>query len=168
MAPTTPSDAPAAPRQRARAGERDARHGARALALQGLYGWLVAGGEAEAIGRQLLTEEQAAKVDAALFRDLLGGTVAAAEELRADIAPLIDRPVSVLSPIEHGLLLMGAFELKYHPEVPYRVCINEAIELAKQFGGTDGYRYVNGVLDKLAPRLRGPEVAAARAAPEHG
>jgi N utilization substance protein B len=145
--------------------EHGARHHARALALQGLYGWLVAGGDADAIGTQLLTVEQLAKIDVPFFRETLAGTVRAAEELRTDFAPLIDRPVGALSPIEHGVLLIGAFELKYRPEIPYRVCINEAIELAKSFGGTDGFRYVNGVLDKLAQRLRGVEIESARAAP---
>jgi len=152
-----------------RAGDKPADHGvrhhARALALQGLYGWLLAGGDADVIGTQLLTVEQLARVDVPFFRETLAGTIGAAEELRAEFATLIDRPVAALSPIEHGVLLMGAFELKYRPEIPYRVCINEAIELTKSFGGTDGFRYVNGVLDKLAQRLRGIEVEAARAAP---
>jgi N utilization substance protein B len=133
------------------------RHHARALALQGLYGWLLAGGEADAIGSQLLTAEQLAKVDADFFREVLAGTIGAAEELRACFVDLVDRPVASLSPVEHALLLMGAFELRYHPEIPYRVTINEAVELAKSFGGTDGYRYVNGVLDKLAAKLRPAE-----------
>jgi N utilization substance protein B len=148
--PSTASE-PARSAARPRGGER--RH-ARSLALQGLYGWLVAGGDAGTIGTQLLTEEQAAKVDVAYFREVLGGTIGAAEELRAQFADLVDRPVEALSPVEHGILLLGAFELRYRPEIPYRVTINEAIELAKSFGGTDGFRYVNGVLDKLAARLR--------------
>lgn len=149
----------AAPRRpRARTPERGERYHTRALALQGLYGWLLAGGDAGAIGTQLLTTEQLAKVDAVFFREVLGGTIAAADELRAEIAGLVDRPVAALSPVEHALLLMGAYELKYRPEIPYRVAINEAIELAKSFGGTDGFRYVNGVLDKLAARLRSVEI----------
>jgi N utilization substance protein B len=131
-----------------------ARHNARALALQGLYGWLVGGGDAAAIAGHLLTPEQLARVDETYFRELLGGTIGAAEELRARFAGLLDRPIAQLSPIEHGLLLLGAFELSRHAEVPYRVVINEAVELAKSFGGTDGFRYVNGVLDKVAARLR--------------
>ncbi len=168
MAAKTPSDtalaagAPAAPPRRGRSAERSPRYHARALALQGLYGWLLAGGDAAAIGTQLLTEEQLAKVDVAFFRELLAGTVAAASGLRTDIAPLIDRPVAALSPVEHAVLLLGAYELKCRPEIPYRVAINEAIELAKSFGGTDGFRYVNGVLDKLAARLRSEEITATR------
>lgn len=141
-------------------GARRARRHARALALQGLYGWLLAGGEAGAIGAHLLTDEQRAKVDVEFFQQILAGTIGAAEELRRDLSDLVDRPISSLSPVEHALLLMGAYELKYRPEIPYKVAINEAIELAKTFGGTDGFRYVNGVLDKLATRLRGAETQA--------
>jgi N utilization substance protein B len=154
-----PAGAPdaAAPR-RSRPAERGERYHTRALALQGLYGWLLAGGEADAIGTQLLTSEQLAKVDVVFFRELLGGTIAAAPGLREEFAGFVDRPVAALSPVEHALLLMGTYELKYRPEIPYRVAINEAIELAKSFGGTDGFRYVNGVLDKLAARLRSVEI----------
>ena len=82
--------------------------------------------------------------------------------LRATLAPLIDRTIAELSPIEHGVLLIGAFEMQNNLEIPYRVVINEAVELAKSFGGIDGHKYVNGVLDKLAPLLRADEVAAGR------
>ena len=78
------------------------------------------------------------------------------------IAPHLDRPIVELSPIEHAVLLIGTFELKSHIEIPYRVVINEAVELAKSFGGTDGFRYVNGVLDKVAAQVRPTEVNAAR------
>jgi len=151
--------AEAAPgRARGRSTERGVRHHARALALQGLYGWLVGGGDADRIGTQLLTQEQIAKVDVPFFREILGGTIGAAEELRSQFSDLVDRPVAMLSPVEHALLLMGAYEFRFRLEIPYRVTINEAIELAKSFGGTDGFRYVNGVLDKLATRLRPNEV----------
>ena len=76
------------------------------------------------------------------------------------MAPLIDRTVAELSPIEHAVLLIGAFELKNNLEIPYRVVINEAVELTKSFGGIDGHKFVNGVLDKLAAQLRADEVAA--------
>jgi len=163
---TMPSDAPAAPAgaaRRPRATERGARYHARALALQGLYGWLLAGGEATAIATQLLTVEQRAKVDVDYFREILAATIEAAQPLRAELADCLDRPVAALSPVEHAVLLLAGYELKYRPEIPYRVSINEAIELAKSFGGTDGFRYVNGVLDKLAARLRSVEIAAAGA-----
>jgi len=161
VAQDSSAQALASPARPARPADRGVRHHARALALQGLYGWLLAGGEADAIAAQLLTEEQSAKVDVAFFRQILGGTIGAAEELRQEFCGLVDRPVAALSPVEHAILLLGAYELKYRPEVPYRVAINEAIELAKSFGGTDGFRYVNGVLDKLAARLRRVEAQAA-------
>lgn len=164
MAVKLPTSEPAAPDASTPtpSGARRARRHARALALQGLYGWLLAGGDAETIGARLLTAEQLAKVDVVFFRQLLCGTIGAAEELREEFADLIDRPATALSPVEHALLLMGAYELKYRPEIPYKVAINEAIELAKTYGGTDGFRYVNGVLDKLAARLRGAASQAER------
>ena len=87
--------------------------------------------------------------------------MAAAEELRGELAGLIDRPIAELSPVEHAVLLLGAYELKHRLEIPYRVAINEAIEVAKRYGGTDGHRYVNGVLDKLAARVRSGEMMTA-------
>ena len=100
------------------------------------------------------------KADGEYFAGLLNGTISTSLELRETIAPLIDRGIAELSPIEHGVLLLGAYELKNQPEIPYRVVINEAVELTKSFGGIDGHKYVNGVLDKLAGKLRPDEVAA--------
>ncbi|HYA66999.1 MAG TPA: transcription antitermination factor NusB [Burkholderiaceae bacterium] len=160
MALKASSEAPGASSTVSLARARRARRHARALALQGLYGWLLAGGDADAIGAQLLGDEQRTKVDIAFFREELAGTIGAAQALHADLANLVDRPLAELSPVEHALLLMGAYELKHRPDIPYKVVINEAIELAKIFGGTDGFRYVNGVLDKLAAQLRGAEVRA--------
>ncbi|MFA7475704.1 MAG: transcription antitermination factor NusB, partial [Castellaniella sp.] len=98
--------------------------------------------------------------DAQWYQTLLQGAATQAVELRERFVPYIDRPLGELSPIEHAVLLIGSFELVRHVEVPYRVAINEAVELAKSFGGTDGYRFVNGVLDKLAAEVRAPEVQA--------
>ena len=91
------------------------------------------------------------------------GATGAADELRGCFEPLLSRPVAELSPIEHAILLLGTHELRHNLDTPYRVVINEAIELAKGYGGTDGHKFVNGVLDKLAARLRPEEVEAARA-----
>jgi N utilization substance protein B len=91
----------------------------------------------------------------------LRGAAERAESLEAAITPFLDRPIGELSPIERAILLLGAYELAERLETPYRVVINEAIELTKSFGGTDGHRYINGVLDKLAPQLRAAEVEAA-------
>jgi len=91
---------------------------------------------------------------------LLHGAIKHADTLRSNISPLIDRSIDELSPIEHAALLIGAFELAHHIEIPYRVVINEAVELTKSFGGIDGHKYVNGVLDQLAQKLRAAELAA--------
>jgi len=136
---------------------KSARRRAREYALQGLYQWQVAGNTVGDIRAHLAGDERFARADGEYFAQLLGGTVAAAADLEREIAPALDRRIEELSPVERGILLLAAWELKHAPEVPYRVVINEAIELAKEFGGTDGYKYVNGVLDKLAPRLRPAE-----------
>ena len=151
------ADAPAPARPAKSTNSRSARRRARELALQGLYGWLLADGDGPTIAARLLQSEGCELVDAGHFRDLLCGVIDGADALRAEFADFIDRPVAGLSPIEHALLLIGSYELKHRPDVPYRVVINEAVELAKNFGGTDGFRYVNGVLDKVAGRLRPQE-----------
>ncbi len=100
------------------------------------------------------------KADQPLAEALLRGVIGNVDALRQLITPYLDREMKGLSPVEHALLLLSAFELRDHPQTPYRVIINEAIELAKSFGGTDGHKYVNGVLDKLAAELRPDEVNA--------
>jgi N utilization substance protein B len=136
---------------------KSARRRAREYALQGLYQWQLAGNAPGEIRAHLAGDSHFAKADAEYFGQLLAGTIAEVEDLKREIAPALDRKLEVLSPVERGILLLAAWELKHSPEIPYRVVINEAIELAKEFGGTDGYKYVNGVLDKLAPRLRPDE-----------
>jgi N utilization substance protein B len=141
---------------------RSARRRAREYALQGLYQWQLAGNAPVAIARHLAEDEHFDKADAEYFRALLDGTIADAEALKVAIAPALDRRVEALSPVERGILLLAAWELKHAPDVPFKVVINEAIELAKAYGGTDGYKYVNGVLDKLAPALRPAEPERSR------
>lgn len=141
---------------------RTPRHRAREFALQGLYQWLLNSEDAGAIDAHVRQAHGFEKADAAHFDVLLHGIIKQADELRAAIAPLIDRPMDQLSPIEHAALLIGAFELKNHLEIPYKVVINEAVELTKSFGGIDGHKYVNGVLDKLATSMRSVETGAAR------
>ena len=136
------------------------RRRAREFALQGLYQWLLNNEPAATVVNHIRAAHGFDKADGDYFTQLLNGAIATSVELREAIAPLIDRSVAELSPIEHGVLLLGAYELKNQPEIPYRVVINEAVELAKSFGGIDGHKYVNGVLDKLAGRLRPDEVAA--------
>ena len=139
---------------------RTPRHRAREFALQGLYQWLLNNEPSSTVAKNIRGAHGFDKADGEYFSSLLNGTITTSIELRESIAPLIDRGIGELSPIEHGVLLLGAYELKNHPEIPYRVVINEAVELTKSFGGIDGHKYVNGVLDKLAPKLRADEVAA--------
>jgi N utilization substance protein B len=145
---------------------RTPRHRAREFALQGLYQWLISNEDSGVIDAHIRQAHGFDKADAEHFDTLLHGTIRDAAPLRAQLAPLIDRPLNLLSPIEHAALLIGAYELKHHIEIPYKVVINEAVELTKSFGGIDGHKYVNGVLDKLALQLRGPETDAARGAQE--
>jgi N utilization substance protein B len=133
---------------------KSARRRSRELALQGLYAWQLSGEGEARLRAQLEETEGFGKADVGYFARLLKGTIEEAAALEGLIAPALDRKVKELSPVERGILLLAAFELKNAPEVPYKVVINEAVELAKQFGGTDGYKYVNGVLDKLASQLR--------------
>lgn len=139
---------------------RTPRHRAREFALQGMYQWLLGKEDAGAVAAHIKAAHGFDKADAEHFNALLRGAIKDAPALRASIAPLIDRNIAELSPIEHAVLLLGAYELVNHVEIPYRVVINEAVELTKSFGGTDGHKYVNGVLDKLAGKLRPVEVNA--------
>jgi N utilization substance protein B len=100
------------------------------------------------------------KADSVHYDALLHGSITEASALDALITPLLDRPLVELSPIEHGVLWIGVYEFQHCPDVPWRVVLNECIELAKSFGGTDGHKYVNGVLHQLAAQLRPVEVAA--------
>jgi len=134
------------------------RRRSRELALQGLYQWCVAGGTVEAIEEQLHETREFLKTDGEYFSDLLQGVLTNLTELEKHIQPYLDRPLKELSPVEFAILLLSTYELASHPETPYRAIINEAVELAKTYGGTDGHKYVNGVLDKLAVQLRAEEV----------
>jgi N utilization substance protein B len=140
------------------------RRRSRELALQGLYEWLLSGGEVATIDAHMREHDGFDKCDSAHFEALLHGCVADAVELDAALARHVDRKTTELSPVEHGVLLIGVYELKRCLDIPYKVAINEAVELAKSFGGTDGHKYVNGVLDKAAAELRPAEVQAMRAA----
>ena len=140
---------------------KSARRRARELALQGLYQWLLSHEDSGAIQAHLTGAPGFEKADFGHFEALLHGSIAAFAELDALIAPYLDRKVAELSPVEHGVLMLAAFELVRMPEIPYRVVINEAVELAKTYGGTDGYKYVNGVLDRVATHAR-PHEATAR------
>ncbi len=137
---------------------KNSRRRSREFALQGLYQWLLSRTEPGTIAKQLAEASAYDRIDGAYFMLLLNGVVREADALGQVIEPCLDRKLTELSPIERVILMMGGFELLHCPEVPYRVVINEAVELAKTFGGTDGHKFVNGVLDKLAGRLRAPEI----------
>lgn len=143
---------------------KSARRRAREFALQGLYQWRVGGNDQVAIEAHMPEMDEFAKADREFFVGTLRGVIAQSAKLTEEIRVHIDRDFSELSPVEACILMMGAFELTHHPETPYRVIINEAIELTKSFGGTDGHKYVNGVLDKVAALLRPEEFAARKKA----
>jgi N utilization substance protein B len=160
----TAKDGAAGRPARRRAGATSARRRARELALQGLYQWLLSGGEPKAIAAHLRDQEDTSGADEAHFASLLAGCIGEAATLDAALARHVDLATAQLSPIEHAALMIGAYELAHCLEIPYKVAINEAVELAKRYGGTDGHKYVNGVLDKTAADLRATEVEAARGA----
>lgn len=139
-----------------------ARRRAREFALQGIYQWLLSGNSLPVIEDHVAQVTGFDRADRELFVSLLRGTLNNVESLQAEFEPFIHRPVHELSPVERAILLLGTHELKNGLDTPYRVIINEAIELAKGYGGTEGHRFVNGVLDKLAAKLRATEIAAGR------
>ena len=157
------TDAPAKKPAR-RTPAKSQRRRSRELALQGLYEWLLSGAEATVIDAHMREHDGFDKCDSAHFNTLLHGCIAESADLDAALARHVDRRTTELSPVEHGVLLIGVYELKHCIDIPYKVAINEAVELAKAFGGTDGHKYVNGVLDKTAADLRPMEVQAMRAA----
>ncbi len=137
--------------------DKSGRTRAREFALQALYQYLVSHNDAADI--DLFTRDLSGfhKADSAHYDALLHGCIAQAASLDAALLPMLDRPMAEVSPIEHGVLWIGAYELKHCLDVPLRVVINECIELAKSFGGTDGHKYVNGVLHKLGLQWRAHE-----------
>ncbi|AMS32765.1 MAG: transcription antitermination factor NusB [Betaproteobacteria bacterium] len=136
------------------------RRRSREFALQALYQWQLAQPSFAEIEQQYQLAEGFDKSDAALFKSIVVGAIQNALSLESALVPNLDRGWAEVSPVERAILLIAGFELIHTPETPYRVIINEAIELAKSYGGTDGHKYVNGVLDKLAAIVRAAEVAA--------
>ena len=133
----------------------------RRLTVQALYQWLVNESDPDALIRQFHEQpEGLGRADGDYFAELLKGTVNEAAGLILRLSPHLDRPVAQLDPVEHAILLLGAYELQNHPEVPWKVIVNEAVNLAKMFGAEEGYKFVNGVLDKLARDVRAAEVTA--------
>lgn len=136
----------------------NARTMARRCAVQALYQWQVTGQNIDEIYQQFLVERNMAKIDTEMFKELLSGVAKQLDSLDEKIQPHIDRDIAEVDPVERAVLRMGAYELMYRPEVPYRVVINEALEAVKTFGAEQGHRYVNGVLDKLAQDVRELEI----------
>ncbi len=145
-----------------KAASKPPRSRAREFALQGLYQHLVGRNAAPDIDTFTRDLAGFGKADAVHYDALLHGCITQAGELDALMLPLLDRPLDQISPIEHAVIWMGAYELRHCLEVPWRVVLNEYVELAKEFGGTDGHKYVNGVLNRLAPSLRVEEIKANR------
>lgn len=138
------------------------RSRSRSLAIQALYQWQLAGQDVAAIINHFMLEQDGKKFDGDYFSELVRGVPARIDVLDAALAPCVDRALESVDPVERAILRVGAYELIEHPEIPYRVVINEAVELAKIFGAEQGHRYVNGVLDKAARALRPLETAARR------
>ena len=134
---------------------KTARRRSREIALQALYAWQLAGGNPL---DELPALDEEGRADRDLAEALVRGVLERAEELKGLIAPCLDRDFARLSPVERAILYIGAFELQAHPETPFKVVVNEAVELGKSFGGTGGHKFVNGVLEKLAGGLRPDEV----------
>ena len=134
---------------------------ARRLTVQALYQWLVNETSPIAMVKQFREQpEGLGRADGEYFTELLDGAVKYAADLDVALAPHLDRPLAQLDPVEHAILLLGAYELLYKPEVPWKVAVNEAVNLSKLFGAEEGYKFVNGVLDKYARVARSREIDA--------
>jgi N utilization substance protein B len=138
---------------------KTSRRRSRQFAMQGLYQWQLAGTDATTIESQMSVAKGFDKVDRPYFSSLLAGAIRESSRLEESLQPYLDRKCAELSPIERAILFIAAYELENLVDVPYRVVINEAVELAKCYGGTDGFKYVNGVLDKLAAQKRPLEIS---------
>ena len=138
-----------------------ARRRAREIALQALYAWKLAGGDPLAEANTL---EGWVRCDQKFAAELIEGVVLKSEDLESMITPHLDRSLASLSPVERVVLLIGAYELSAREETPFKVVLNEAIELGRSFGGTDGHKFINGVMEKLALELRAEEIARLRQA----
>lgn len=145
-----------------RAPNRSARHRAREFAMQGVYQWLLSQEAIGVIQAHIERSPGFSRADRPHFELLLRTAIRQAPDLDALIVPHLDRELTLLSPVERAILMIAVVELRDLQEIPYRVVINEAVDLAKDFGGTDGYKFVNGVLDRLAVGLRPVEVGSNR------
>lgn len=156
------SSSDSAPKKNRKPSLTEQRRNARKLTLQALYQWQVGGQQANEIEAQFRINPEMKEADVQLFSQLLRGVINEKAELDVTFSPFLDRNIDELDPVEVNVLRIGSFELLRRMEVPYRVAINESVELAKVFGATDSHRYVNGVLDKVAQKSRRAEIAARR------
>ncbi len=153
------------PRRRRPPTPAQLRRRARKRALQALYQWQLAGGNVSDILAQFEAEHDPAQLDGEYFRELVRQVTARVADLDALLRPHLSRPLEEVDPVELAALRIAAYELAHRLDVPYRVVINEAVDLAKTFGAEQGYRFVNGIVDRLAHRLRRLEIDAE---PSHG
>ncbi|MDX2349124.1 MAG: transcription antitermination factor NusB [Porticoccus sp.] len=138
------------------------RKKARQLLVQALYQWQISGSDIGGIEVEFFTDNNMTKVDAEFFRELLHGIPRKLDEIDGAYEPHLDRKLGDLDPISRALLRMGTYELSFRIDVPYKVVINEAVNLAKKFGPTDAYKYINSILDKVAMATRATEIKADR------
>lgn len=134
-----------------------ARSVARKLAMQALYQWQLNGQPVADVTRQFLESDESGGVDREYFTELIKGCIDDRERIQLAIAPFIDRPLEQLDPVETAILMIGVFELRSRVDVPYRVVINEAVDLCKRFGATDAHKYINAVLDRASREFRSAE-----------
>ena len=139
-----------------------ARSLARKRAVQALYSWQVSSGELSDIDESFVLENDMSKVDVPYFKELLQNIPRCIEELDQLMQPLLDRPLEELDPVEHAVLRMSLYELLHKPEIPYRVVINEGVEVVKTFGAAQSHKFINGILDKAAQQVRAVEFKAVR------
>jgi N utilization substance protein B len=132
----------------------NARRKSRALAVQGVYSWQISHNKIQDVEQQLLLENNVRQIDVAYFQDLLRGVASYHQTLDDILTPFLDRPFNEIDQVEKAILRVSGYELKYRLDVPYKVVINEAIELAKSFAADDSHKFVNGILDKAVRVLR--------------
>lgn len=137
-----------------------ARARARRTAVQAYYQWLMTGQPIDAVIEEFEQErKEHKKADKAYFKEIVSGMARHAQALDDVLTPLLDRPLNEIGPVEHAIMQLGIYELTYHPELPWRVVLNESVELAKMFGAEQSHKYINGVLDKAAHQIRQVEIA---------
>lgn len=134
------------------------RSWARRYAMQALYQWQLTEQDQSVIGAQFLADQDMEKADVAYFQELLGQVLARIDAIEVALEPFLDRSLRQIDPVERSILLIAGYELLYRLDIPYRVIINEAVEIAKKFGAEQGHRFINGVLDKAAHKLRIQEI----------